>query len=50
MARWIGNSSFCYAKAVQDSPLTIAGLTDADMMWDRIDYFLERDVPVAGEN
>ena len=51
--KWRGGSetrAFRYAKAVQDPPLTIAGLTDADMMWERIDYFLQRVVPVAGEN
>ncbi len=47
-----GSSSraFRYADAAQEPPLTIAGLVDADAMWERIDYFLARVVPVAAEN
>ena len=47
---WRGGSSaraFRYDAAVQDSPLTIAGPVDADTMWERIDYFIQRVVPVA---
>ena len=50
---WRGGASsraFNYATAVQDSPLTIAGEVDADTMWERIDYFIQRVVPVADEN
>ena len=42
------NRSFVYAKAEQE-PLTEAGLVDADTMWERITYFLERVIPVAEE-
>ena len=42
-------STFVYADARQDPPLTIAGKVDADMYWERITYFLERIVPVAEE-
>ena len=34
----------------QDPPLTEAGPVSADMMWERITYFLKRVVPVAEEN
>jgi mannonate dehydratase len=40
-------SSFNYAKAAQDPPLTEAGLVSAEAMWDRITYFLQRVIPVA---
>ena len=43
-------STFVYAGAVQDPPLTIAGRVDADAYWERITYFLERVVPVAAEH
>jgi mannonate dehydratase len=39
-------SSFVYDEAKQDT-LTEAGPVSADMMWERITYFLERVVPVA---
>ncbi len=39
-------SSFVYDGAKQDA-LTEAGPVSADMMWERITYFLERVVPVA---
>src|SRR5216684_2465834 len=39
-------SSFVYDEAKQDT-LTEAGRVSADMMWERITYFLERVVPVA---
>jgi mannonate dehydratase len=40
-------STFVYADAKQDPPLTEAGPVDADLYWERITYFLERVVPVA---
>ena len=42
-------STFVYAEAKQDPPLTIAGPVDADTYWERITYFLKRVVPVAEE-
>jgi mannonate dehydratase len=39
-------SSFVYDEAKQE-PLTEAGPVSADMIWERITYFLERVVPVA---
>ena len=42
-------STFKYAGAVQDPPLTEAGKVDPDTYWERITYFLERVVPVAAE-
>jgi mannonate dehydratase len=43
-------STFIYDKARQDPPLTEAGPVSAEMMWDRITYFLKRVVPVAEEH
>jgi mannonate dehydratase len=43
-------STFVYEKARQDPPLTEAGEVSAEMMWERISYFLKRVVPVATEN
>jgi mannonate dehydratase len=43
-------STFVYADATQDPPLTLAGPVDADTYWERITYFLERVVPVAAEH
>lgn len=43
-------STFVYAGAVQDPPLTAAGPVDADTYWERITYFLDRVVPVAAEH
>jgi mannonate dehydratase len=43
-------STFVYADAKQDPPLTEAGPVSADEMWERITYFLDRVVPVATEN
>jgi mannonate dehydratase len=43
-------STFNYAQAKQDPPLTEAGRVSAEMMWERITYFLKRVVPVAEEN
>src|SRR5687767_10857222 len=42
-------STFVYAGATQDPPLTEAGPVNADLYWERITYFLERVVPVAAE-
>ena len=42
-------STFVYAEAKQDPPLTIAGPIDPDTYWERITYFLKRVVPVAEE-
>jgi mannonate dehydratase len=42
-------STFEYAKADASKP-TIAGPVPAGVYWERIDYFLERVVPVAAEN
>ena len=42
-------STFVYAKARQDPPLTRAGVVNADAFWERIDYFLSHVVPVANE-
>jgi mannonate dehydratase len=43
-------STFVYAGAVQEPPLTLAGRVDADEYWERITYFLKRVVPVAEEH
>jgi mannonate dehydratase len=43
-------STFNYAKTQQEPPLTEAGPVSADMMWERITYFLKRVIPVAEEN
>lgn len=42
-------STFDYATLKQDPPLTEAGKVTAEMMWDRITYFLKRVIPVANE-
>src|SRR5687767_10116453 len=42
-------STFVYAGAKQDPPLTEAGPVNADLYWERITFFLERVVPVAAE-
>lgn len=39
-----------YADAKPDSPLTRAGVVDAERFWERIFYFLDRVVPVAQEH
>jgi mannonate dehydratase len=36
-------------EAMKDEPLTEAGRVTAEMMWERIDYFLKRVIPVADE-
>ena len=49
---WRGGSqarSFDYQNTPQEPPLTVAGRVEANTMWERIDYFLERVVPVAEE-
>jgi len=43
------NRTFVYEKAPQEPPLTEAGRVTADVMWERITYFLDRVVPVAEE-
>ena len=43
------NSTFRWAEADQDAPPSIAGVVDADLFWERIEYFLERVIPVANE-
>jgi len=43
-------STFVYAQAAQDPPLTKAGVVDADAYWERVTYFLERVIPVAEEH
>src|SRR5438034_1919053 len=42
-------STFVYDKAKPKQPLTEAGVVTADLYWERIEYFLRRVVPVAGE-
>lgn len=42
-------STFVYADARQEPPLTEAGPVSEDQAWERITYFLERVIPVAGE-
>jgi len=42
-------STFVYADAKQDPPLTEAGAVGADEYWERITYFLNRVIPVAEE-
>ena len=42
-------STFRYAEAKQEPPLTEAGRVTHEMYWDRIAYFLKRVVPVAEE-
>jgi mannonate dehydratase len=43
-------STFDYAKTPQEPPLTEAGPVSAEMMWERITYFLHRVIPVAEQN
>ena len=43
-------STFVYAAAKQEPPLTAAGRIDEEEYWARITYFLERVVPVAAEH
>lgn len=44
------NSTFRWSKVDQKAEPGIAGLVDEDTFWERIDYFLERVVPVAEAN
>ena len=49
---WRGDSRsryFNFGETPQDPPETIAGQADADAMWERIDYFIQRAAPVADE-
>ncbi len=43
-------STFSYPQARQDPPLTEAGPVSAEAYWERIEYFLDRVVPVAAEH
>jgi mannonate dehydratase len=43
------NSAFRWSRMDRDAPPGIAGVLDEDESWARIDYFLERVVPVAEE-
>jgi len=43
-------STFNYDKTPQEPPLTEAGPVSAEMMWERITYFLKRVIPVAEQN
>jgi mannonate dehydratase len=40
-------STFVWDKLPQDRPLTIAGAVDEKAIWERIEYFLSRVVPIA---
>src|SRR5258706_3918078 len=42
-------STFVYDQSRQEPPLTEAGRVSADMLWERITYFLKRVIPVAEE-
>lgn len=44
------NSTFRWEKMDQNAPPGLAGVLDEDENWERIDYFLERVVPVAASN
>ena len=44
------NSTFRWHKMDQNAPPSIAGVLSEDENWERIDYFLERVVPVAAAN
>jgi len=43
-------STFRWDKADKNSPETIAGKISEDIFWERIEYFLDKVVPVAQEN
>jgi mannonate dehydratase len=43
-------STFKYAGAKQEPPLTAAGSVPADVYWERITWFLDKVVPVAAEH
>ena len=42
-------STWKFSEAKQDPPLTRAGPVPAEVFWERIDYFLERVIPVCNE-
>ncbi|MEO7143986.1 MAG: mannonate dehydratase [Bryobacteraceae bacterium] len=42
-------STWNYAEAKQEPPLTEAGPVSADLFWERIEYFVKRAAPVADE-
>lgn len=44
------NSTFRWKDADKNAPMTSAGRVSEDEYWERLDYFLERVVPVATEN
>ncbi len=44
------NEAFRWDRADHDAPPTLAGVLDEDENWERIDYFLERVIPVAEAN
>lgn len=44
------NASFRWDKADHDAPPTVIGTLSEDENWERIDYFLERVIPVATAN
>lgn len=44
------NSTFRWDKMDQNAPPSIAGNISADENWERIDYFLEKVIPVAASN
>lgn len=44
------NSAFRWEDADQAAPMTSAGRVSEDQYWERLDYFLERVVPVATEH
>jgi mannonate dehydratase len=44
------NSTFRWHRMDQDAAPTLAGVVSEDENWERIDYFLERVVPVAAAN
>lgn len=46
----IAQRAWDLSKAKQDPPLTEAGPAPAEVMWERITYFLKRVVPVANEH
>ena len=49
---WRGGATtraFRYQNAIQEPSLTIAGKTTEEMMWERINYFVQSVVPVADE-
>jgi len=44
------NDAFRWDRADHNEPPTVAGILDEDENWERIDYFLERVIPVAEAN